>query len=160
MENQHSNSDVAHALILALKYNLLGHESVRKWADHLIEIHDEPAPWLLDLSFCTANDAAYHLRGVPGDVCKQNAHNILFGMAYDAHRTGAIDAWGLRDVGWAAYDDEPDTIPDHWGLNLVFAIETHIDGYATIVDVDSAVAETMERLKPYVETVPHTLRRG
>ncbi len=160
MENQHSNSDVAHALILALKYNLLSHKSVRKWADHLIEIHAEPDPWLLELSFCTANDAVYHLRSVPGDICEGNVHNILFGMAYDAHRAGAIDAWGLRDIGWAAYVDEPDTIPDHWGLNLDLAIETHIDGNATIVDVDSAVAETMERLKPYIETVPHTLRRG
>ena len=133
---------------------------VRKWADLLIEIHDVPDAWMLDLSFCTANDAAYHLRNVPGDACKQHVHHILFGLAYDAHSTGAIDARGLRDVGWAAYVDEPDSIPDHWGLDLDLAIETHIDGYATIVDVDSAVAETMKRLKPYLKTVPQPLRRG
>ncbi len=160
MESQPNKAEVAQALILALKYNLLGHESVRSWVDGIIASSDKADPWMLDLSFCTANDAAFCLRNVPGRTRMQNIHNILFGMAYDAHQAGALDAYGLRDVGWAAYVDEPDAPPDHWGLTLDLAIETQIDGYATIIDVDSAVAETLERLKPFVESVPTSLRRG
>jgi len=160
VKSQLNNSDVAQALIVAMKHNLLGHDSVRKWADHLIEFGDTPSPWMLELSFCTANDAAYNLNRVPGGKCKRNIYSILFGMAYDAHHAGAIDVFELRDVGWAAYIDDPDSIPDHWGLKLELAIEAHSEGYATIDDVDSTVADVLVQLKPFADSLPKQLRRG
>ena len=141
-----------------MKYNLLDHKAVRNWADELIAKSETAAPWMLDLSFCTANDAAFHLRNVPGVICKPTIHNMLFGLAYAAYETGAIDRFGLRDVGWAMYLDAPDTIPNHWGLALDLAIETQIDGHATIVDVDTVLAETLDQLRPFVEDVPLSLR--
>ena len=159
VKNQQSNTDIANSLVFAIKYDLVDYKAVRNWADDLIANSDTVAPWMLDLSFCTANDVAFHLRNVPGAICKPTIHGLLFGLAYDAYETGAIDRFGLRDVGWAMYLDDPDTIPDHWGLALDLAIETQIDGYATIVDVNAVLAETLDQLRPFVENVPLSLRR-
>ena len=37
-------------------------------------------------------------------------------------------------------------------------IETQIDGYATIVDVDEVLAEALDQLRPFLENVPLPLR--
>ncbi|TWT64927.1 hypothetical protein Pan14r_54700 [Crateriforma conspicua] len=115
---------------------------------------------MLDLSFCTDADAAFLLKSVPGEIAQNTVYGLLFGLAYNAHTTGTIDAWGLRDIGWKAYADDPDASPEHWGLNLDLAIETHIDGFATIIDVDTAVSETLTELAPFADALPDVLKCG
>ncbi len=143
-----------------MEYDLASYTTVRALADSVIEETAEVEPWMINLSFCTDRDAQYLLRSVPGTTTADMVYGLLFGLAYDAHQAGTIDAWGLRDVGWQAYANDPNASPDHWGLDLDLAIETHIDGFATIVDVDTAVAETMLKLRPFSERLPAVLRSG
>ncbi|WP_146602110.1 hypothetical protein [Novipirellula aureliae] len=155
-----THAEIARSLALAFQHDLVDCKLVRLWADSVIETSSTAEPWMIDLSFCNPNDVAYYLRSVPGSVSDDVVRNLLFGLAADAHRTGAVDAWGLRDIGWAAYESDPTAPPDHWGLDLDLAIETHIDGFATIVDVDTAVAEAVETITPYINALPPVLTRG
>ncbi|WP_461509402.1 hypothetical protein [Rhodopirellula baltica] len=155
-----TNAEIARALTLAMDHGLADCTLVRRWADSIIEASAVAAPWMIDLSFCTPNDAAYHLRSVPGFVSDEMVQNLLFGIAADAHQAGTVDAWGLRDIGWAAYANDPNARPGHWGLDLDLAIETHIDGFARIDDVDTAMAEAVAKIAPYIDVLPSVLRRG
>lgn len=143
-----------------MQHDLADVHLIRLWADSVIESSSVAEPWMIDLSFCNANDAAFHLRSVPGAVSNNIMQNLLFGLAANAHQKGQVDAWGLRDIGWAAYVNDPEAPPDHWGLDLDLAIETHIDGFATIVDVDTAVAEAVQTITPYINALPVVLRSG
>ena len=104
MTGNQSNTEVAHALILALQYDFIDHLAIREWADELIENSDSPEPWLLDLAFCSPKKTAAHLREVPGEPCIQIVHNILSGIVCAEIESCAIDKFELRDVGWAHVD--------------------------------------------------------
>ncbi|MCO8125589.1 hypothetical protein NHH03_27870 [Stieleria sp. TO1_6] len=155
-----TSAEIARAIAFGIEHGIADYKLARTWVDNVIEQSEIADPWMLDLSFCTKNDALYLLRSVPGVADNTNVYGLLFGLAYDAHKHGHIDAWGLRDIGWRAYVDDPDASPEHWGLTLELAIETHIDGFATIVDVDTAVAETLAEIGPYADELPRVLKRG
>ena len=107
MTDKPSNAEIAHALMLALKSGLIDHLVVRKWVDEIIAASDSTEPWMLDLSFCSPNDAAFHLCKVPSNPRMQVVHDTLIVLATAVDESGAIDWFNLRDINWTSCINAP-----------------------------------------------------
>ena len=153
-----THADIAYAIAKAIRSGIADFSIARLWADAMIEETPAAEPWMIDLSFCTADNALYFLASVPGVFDLRTANGLLLGMAYDAHGSEKMDAGRLLTIAWDIYIAEYRTDFYNWIFELDQIVDAYDSGLVTEIEYERATAVIMKSLEHYSCNLPHFLR--
>lgn len=138
----------------ALQHRLIDYLVVRKWADEMIAEVDSPAPWVLDLADCHANDVDERLRRVPGEPSLHVWPRIISGLISVRWRENRLTLGTLRSLGWSLYTRFDKPQPFRWGVELDHSGDYFEAGIITESQFESTAEAIVRSFQPCEAYVP------
>lgn len=143
------NHQLAYFFRMSLAYGLLTVDSVRTWADGLIEAIDKPDEWMIELAFATPQNVDYFLAPICGSTAPLLSYQLLCALLLKRWKNDQVDIPTVRRIGVELSIDSgfSDMI---WGSTLGVLCEEWSEGWRRESEVREFIVEVLTPYSTYV----------
>jgi hypothetical protein len=138
MDSEPELTDVENGQLadLGVRLRVIDVESVRRWADSLIEREAEPAPWMIDLALVTGETAWDLLHRFALVEPSRRVLKIVSAIIARNWIRGGLTDRQLAKLGYELFCDVPHFEETVWGYRLEQTLETRDQGWIKQSDAE------------------------